>query len=226
MRRKTAASGVSRRTASAEQRRLERACGDGVDKSLNSIASQARALADRIDEARASLAGHPAPPRPVALTSLKTPVSRPAPQLPAHGLTGPQHRILDALAWLEGLGITQRASRVQVAFLAGYKPGGGAFNNTLGALRTAGLIDYPSSGEVALTGDGRSRANHPDAPLTTETLQHAVMDRLSGPQRRILQPLIDAYPSEVSTEDLARAAGYEATGGAFNNTVGACGRWG
>lgn len=118
------------------------------------------------------------------------------------------------------LGIAERASRIQVAFLAGYKPGGGAFNNTLGSLRSAGLIDYPNSGEVALTEDGNRFARHPETPLTDEALQHMVMKRLTGPQQRVLQPLIDAWPEDMSTEALAAAAGYEAGGGAFNNTRG------
>lgn len=152
--------------------------------------------------------------------------ARPAPPAPsrstctANGLTGPQQRILDALRWLSDLGITERASRVQVAFLAAYKPGGGAFNNTLGSLRSAGLITYPSSGEVALTEDGRAKAQPWGQPLTNEALHEAVMARLAGPQRRVLQPLIDAWPEGMDVRELARVAGYEAGGGSFNNTRG------
>ena len=135
-------------------------------------------------------------------------------------LTGPQCRILDALAWLAELGVAARASRVQVAFIAGYKPGGGSFNNTLGSLRTAGLVEYPGSGLVELTADGRRLAQDPDIPHTDEALQRAVLEKLTGPQCRVLQPLIDAYPDELDREALATAAGYEAGGGSFNNTVG------
>lgn len=132
-------------------------------------------------------------------------------------LTGPQQRILDALAWLADLGIADRASRVQVAFLSEYKPKGGAFNNTLSSLRSAGLVDYPSSGEVALTVAGEACATRLDLPATDEALQRRVLDKLSGPQRRVLQPLIDAWPEDMAVEVLADAAGYEAGGGAFNN---------
>jgi len=135
-------------------------------------------------------------------------------------VSGPQQRVLDALAWLYHLGIAERASRVQVAFLARYKPGGGAFNNTLGAMRSAGLIEYPSSGEVTLTKSGLARARAPDVPLTDEALQRAIMDRLTGPQRRVLGAVIDAWPSDIGVNELARAAGYEAGGGAFNNQRG------
>ena len=44
------------------------------------------------------------------------------------------------------------------------------------------------------------------------------MERLNGPQRRVLEPLMDAWPDEMSVEDLACAAGYVPVGGAFNNT--------
>ena len=122
----------------------------------------------------------PAPNPPVTVSSTPEPSSLPPapsstqPKHPSRGgggacrvlsmgLTGPQQRVLDALSWLADLGIADRASRLQVAFLAGYKPGGGAFNNTLGSLRSAGLIDYPSSGEieVALTDEGTGRKRYP-----------------------------------------------------------------
>ena len=135
-------------------------------------------------------------------------------------LTGPQQRILNALAWLSELGIADRASRIQVAFLAGYKPGGGAFNNTLGSLRSAGLIEYPSAGEVSLTEEGSMKAETVNMPLTNEALHRAVMEKLSGPQRRVLQPLIDRYPLDMDVHELADDSGYEVGGGAFNNTRG------
>ena len=200
-------------------RRLSKA-----DRAIAGLAGEVRALAGKLEEARASLADLPAPPKPKSVAPeppRKRPVARPSSiQAPSQGLTGPQQRILDALAWLEGLGIAERASRVQAAFLAGYKPGGGAFNNTLGSLRSAGLIEYPSAGEIVLTEEGRACAREADMPLTTEALQRAVLNRLSGPQRRVLQPVIAAWPDEMSVEELADAAGYEAGGGAFNNTRG------
>ena len=135
-------------------------------------------------------------------------------------LTGPQRRVLRALRWLEDMGIAYAASRTQVAFLAGYKPGGGAFNNTLGSLRSAGLIEYPTSGDVKLTSDGRAQTPRIDTPLTSEALQSAVFERLNGPQRRLLKPVIETYPDPVDLDSLAQASGYEKGGGAFNNTRG------
>ncbi len=133
-------------------------------------------------------------------------------------LTGPEQRILDALAWLESIGI-ERPEQTAVAFLAGYTIGGGAWNNPRGALRTKGLIEY-SGDALLLTDAGRSFARFPEVALTTEELQRRVLERLPGPESRILRVLIDAYPKGLANDELARAAGYEPGGGAYNNPRG------
>lgn len=135
------------------------------------------------------------------------------------GLSGPQLRILGALAWLETIGVAP-ANVVAAAFLPGYRPNGGAFNNTKGSLRSAGLIDYPTPGLVALTDQGRAAAPDVEAPRTRSALHAMVLDRLEGPERRILQPLLSAYPEDLSISELAAASGYEENGGSFNNTKG------
>jgi hypothetical protein len=138
----------------------------------------------------------------------------------AEGINGPQQRILDALAWWESVGVTV-PTRVQIAVVAGYSPDGGAFSNPLGALRTAGLVEYPQAGVVSLTAEGRQHAAAPaDAP-TTEALHEKVMAILDGPKRRILEPLLRAYPDAMTREDLAAASRYDANGGAFSNPLGA-----
>jgi hypothetical protein len=69
---------------------------------------------------------------------LHSPSAAPAGGKPASStLTGPEQRILDAIAWLEALGQTE-SDQTAVAFLAGYTVGGGAFNNPRGALNTKG----------------------------------------------------------------------------------------
>lgn len=130
-------------------------------------------------------------------------------------ITGPQQRVLDALAWLERLGL--EGERVRVGFLSGYRRGG-RFSDVVSSCRTSGLIDYPRSGVIELTPEGRALATPLDIPATTGSIQAAVMARLNGPQRRVLQPLIDAYPEEVSREELAPASGYQ-LGGRFADVV-------
>ena len=217
---------VERRIEAARQADRER-CLELLEKAESGIDAAVEDIANQFRQARQLLPDPSAPLVPADPTPLQRQADprrpappKPSPRAPSSGLTKPQQRVLDALAWLADMGIAERASRVQVAFLADYKPQGGAFNNTLGSLRTAGLVEYPSAGEVALTVDGGASACRLDLPPTSEALQRAVMERLTGPQRRILQPLIDAYPDALTAEELAEASGYEAKGGAFNNYRG------
>ncbi len=75
---------------------------------------------------------------------------RESPVITDSDLTGPEQRILDAIAWLESIGVDS-PEETAVAFLAGYRIGGGAFNNPRGRLRIKGLIDYVGSGCLRLT---------------------------------------------------------------------------
>lgn len=133
-------------------------------------------------------------------------------------ITGPQQRILDAIAWLESIGI-DAPMQVAVAFLAGYTFGGGAFNNPRGTLRSNGLVDYVGSAQIRLTDSGRQCANYPKVPLTVDEMQRHVMGVLPGPHQKILRVLLDQYPNAITKDECASLAGY-ATGGAFNNPLG------
>jgi hypothetical protein len=139
--------------------------------------------------------------------------------VPAQGLNGPQQRILDAIAWWGAFGI-ERPVNEQVAFISGYSPTSGAYFNPRGALRAAGLIEYPSPNVLALTEAGREKANEPDVVPTREELQRRVLGKLNGPQQRILQPLLEAHPSPLSNDELAAKSGYSPTSGAFFNPRG------
>jgi len=133
-------------------------------------------------------------------------------------LPGPEQRILDAVMWLHSIGVEEADQRA-VAFLANYSPGGGAFNNPKAKLKGKGLIDYLPSGRLRATEEGRTRANAPEIPLSTEELHAKVMAQLGGPEQRILKPLLDCYPRSMPVTELAEKANYE-MGGAFNNPKG------
>ena len=133
-------------------------------------------------------------------------------------LTGPEQRILDAIAWLDSIGVPE-PEQPAVAFLAGYTFNGGAFNNPRGRLRTRGLVSYRGDG-IALTDEGRKLARVPEAQLDAESLQRFVLDRLPGPEQRLLVPLLRAYPESMGNEELAAAAKYAPRSGAFNNPKG------
>jgi uncharacterized protein len=195
-----------------------------VDKQRDSLTQALQALTVELGNLGSRLQAHnkpagngldrsPPPARP-------QPVARPTkPARTDQQLTGPEQRILDALAWLEALGVEAPPNEA-VAFLAGYRPGGGAYSNPRGKLRVAGLIDYVGKGQLVLTTAGRSLANAPDLPPTTKELQEAVLSRLNGPEQRILRPLLEAYPQALELPELAAKAGYDHKGGAFSNPRG------
>lgn len=138
---------------------------------------------------------------------------------PSGERTGPEQRILDAIAWLEAANGRPAQEQVAVAFVAGYTAGGGAFQNPRGRLRALGLIRY-TEGRLELTDEGRAAARPPAAALTATEVQTRVLERLPGPEQRILRVLLEAFPAAVENDELARRAGYEPGGGAFQNPRG------
>ncbi|MBS0187938.1 MAG: ATP-binding protein [Planctomycetes bacterium] len=155
------------------------------------------------------------------------PVPAPAPRTyrPAQpswpsDLTGPEQRILDAAAFFSSVGDAQ-PRRAAVAIVAGYSSiSGGAFANPCGALRSKGLITYPSSDQIALTDDGRAKARA-SGPRSLSEFHELLLSMLPGPEARILRPLIDNGGRPMSREKNAEAAGYTSTsGGAYANPLG------
>lgn len=158
-------------------------------------------------------------PAPAPVQRQPAPV-REARQSEGNGaLSRSQHRILDALAWWAAFGIEQ-PRREQVAFIAGYSPTSGGLFNLLGGLRSAGMIDYPQGGSVALTEAGRAVASIPDVDLTREAFHAQARAKLSGPQVKVLDPVLAAYPDEIASDEVADAAGYSRTSGGFFNLRG------
>jgi uncharacterized protein len=159
-----------------------------------------------------------APNRPVpraAVPPART--ERPARQPTAvtdSALPGPQRKLLTVLATY-GPRMIQ-----QLGMQSGYVTTGGAFRNPLGALRSAGYVT-PTKGEpIAITEEGLAALGPYDPlPTGTDLLDHW-MAGLPGPCKKILAVLVDAWPDSVPVVDLAAAAGYEPTGGAFRNPLG------
>ena len=137
----------------------------------------------------------------------------------ATGLTNPEQRILDAIAWLEDVGVEQ-PEQPAVSFLAGYAYGSGAFNNPRGSLRVKGYVEYHSGNRIALTAAGRGLARHAEAPLDNAQLHAKILSKLPNPEQRLLRPLLESYPNAMRQEDLAQAANYQHGSGAFNNPRG------
>jgi soluble cytochrome b562 len=137
----------------------------------------------------------------------------------ADGVTGPQQRILNALSWWKAFG-HEAVSNEQAAFIAGYSPNSGGYNNPRGGLKSLGLVDYPSPGMVALTASGEAKAATPSGAPTGEELRQRVLAKLNGPQQRILSVVIAAYPNALSNEEAAGQAGYTPNSGGYNNPRG------
>ena len=138
---------------------------------------------------------------------------------PPEGITPAKQRILDALAFLEGIGLAQ-ADKTQLALMADARPTSGAYFNNLGALRTAELITYPRPGLVALTETGHAIADPGTAPATTAELQASIRAKLTPAKWRLLEALIAVYPKALPKDDLAARAGARDTSGAYFNNLG------
>lgn len=137
-----------------------------------------------------------------------------APATVSSSLTSSQQKIVNSVAWWQSVGI-QSPKRVQVAFVAGYKPGSGNFNNLLSQLSTAGLIEYPRPGLIFLTDAGSAVAS-PDS-ISHHSPSEAARAILNGPQTKLFDQAIRAYPDSLTREQLASDAGYSAGSGNFNN---------
>jgi hypothetical protein len=142
-----------------------------------------------------------------------------AEQADREALSGPEQRIIDAIAWMNSIGI-EEPEQVAVAFLARYTYGAGSYNNPRGRLRSRGLVEYRPNDRIRLTDDGRTLAQDFADDLTQEELHKRVMDRLPSPAQRILQPLLQVYPEALTNEELAKRARYAVGKGAFNNPKG------
>lgn len=187
-------------------------------------AALAKAL-EYIDGLPPTLAAQPSvrkkalpPPPPAPVIPRARPASPPATiktNPNATELTRSHLKVIEALVFWRSLGF-ERPTRAQVAAASGYSQSSGGFNNLLGQLRTAGLIDYPVKGLLALTEAGVEAAPAPDFSRNT---RERLADILSRPQALIL----DALPkdgSPMSREELGNATGYSPTSGGFNNLLG------
>jgi uncharacterized protein len=127
-------------------------------------------------------------------------------------LSGGERKILSVLAQYP-----KGRTKSQVAIITGYSHKGGAFNNYLSALRTRGLIE--KHGELLIiTEIGLQTGIYEVLPTGSELIQYW-KNQLGKAERAILDVLVDRYPNQLSKEEIANHAGYEASGGGFNNAM-------
>lgn len=194
----------------------------GAGRALEAVFE--RAGVRRVLEDLSRLAASKAPvvvPRPVPASTRPAAAHRAvAPAVTDGTVSGPQQRILNALAWGEALGLGALV-KTQLALLADASPTSSAFSNNLGALRSAGFIDYPAPGRVGLRPEGQARAEATGVPQSSADLQRALFAKLPAPQVRILEALVACYPDALPKDDLAMAAGASPSSSAFSNNLGA-----
>lgn len=134
-------------------------------------------------------------------------------------LTPAKQRILNALAFLEGIGVSS-AERAQLALLADTTPSSSAYANNLGALRTAGFVDYPGQNLVSLSGSGRAAADGGAVPSTSAELHEVLRSKLPPAKWKIVAALIDAYPNALPKQELAQRADTTPDSSAYSNNLG------
>lgn len=134
------------------------------------------------------------------------------------GVSGPQLKLLKALAEAEGIG-RDAISRTWLAFLAGVSPLSSGFEKNVSTLSSRGLIRYPGKGEVALTEEGRAVAPPSEVPVTTEEMLARIKQLISGPQAELFQILHDKHPYDLSREELAQLARVSEKSSGFEKNV-------
>lgn len=188
-----------------------------IDNLLRTLEPFVASLREELDEERKAGA-----PQRTPAPSPRAPAAKPAPAVaaagPAPGLSRPQQRILDALSWLKALGIDS-ADRVRAAMLADQSPRSSGYEKNVSTLKTAGLIDYPASGYLALTSAGAAAAQKSTVPLTDAGLHSIIRSHVSGPQWRLLEALIEVYPQDLDRATLAARADTSHTSSGFEKNV-------
>jgi hypothetical protein len=208
---------------------------DAIAADYEGIAASARGLLEQVEalarDAKARLdADHglalqiAPPPRPAPAARRPEPPRRAAPPAaPAatnghEGLSRSQQAIIDALAWLEAVGVPE-PRKGPLALIAGASSKSSGFRNNLSVLSTAGLIQRLADQRVALTEAGRAHAAAPDVAPSRHDVQEAVLGRLSSSQAALLRVLIDAAGEPVDREQLAEAAGVSPSSSGFRNNL-------
>lgn len=137
---------------------------------------------------------HLAPPRPAIVEGDDT-------------LTGPQQKLLDALAWWKARR-HDKPTRAQIGAIAGWKAKGSNLKDRLSELMRKGIVTYPTTGLVALTELGASIATEQDLG---RPLIDCVREMLTGPQCKVFNALLDAG-CEMTRVDIGAAVGWEPGG--------------
>lgn len=124
-------------------------------------------------------------------------------------------RMLESLGRMAPL----RLSKAQWGTVAKMKHTSGTFSTYLGELRRANLIEEDTAG-FTLTDDGFGYLGGRPDPMTGEELQQHYLSILRSGASRMLQAIMDAYPSGLAKDELSERVGIVATSGTFSTYIG------
>lgn len=196
---------------------------------IGRIEHRTAALDDLLRECTAELgqAKHMLQLREAALiAAARRPAPQPAPRVPAARATSSTphtsnvggacgRAILEALASRHPTPLTL----MQLATLAGYSPSSSTFDNSRGALRSAGLIEYGSR-HIVITDAGLAEVGpRPPAKTGTELLE-LWATKLPKREVQILEAAARANSHGLAKQELADTIGMSITSSSFDNYVG------
>lgn len=125
------------------------------------------------------------------------------------GLSPTQRKIIDAVAEMEAVCRTP-PPRVLVAMTSGYKNvKSHGFAKALSGLSAAGLVEYPDSGRVTLSGEGRRHAAPCQAPMTHDELRERIAAVLGPTAGKLIKVISSTYPHEIERTEVAAQCGYQ-----------------
>jgi len=218
------------RDAAGRIEKLLQAASGAVD-----VLGDLQARLARVVESQAKAGAEAAPQEDGAVE----PVSRPAagrsaapppPPKPPHSpavdeaagdrLRDGRQAILDWTHWATVMFGDAPIRRDLLAQLVGKHVRTKTFLNDLGALRTAGLIDYGEGGGVRLTEAGLPRARKTEAPATPADLRERLKTLLTPAQARLFDMLVRAWPETIARGAIADAVGKHVRTKTFLNDLG------
>jgi hypothetical protein len=122
-------------------------------------------------------------------------------------LTGPQLKLLQALAWWRAMG-HEAVTRAQAAAIAGWKTTGSNIKDRASELRVRGLV-AGGADALSLTPEGIAAAPEPDMAAT---LVEGIRAVLSGPQRSLFDLLLERGGGPIESTAAAEALNWQPGG--------------
>jgi uncharacterized protein len=193
--------------------------GTGI-AAVRAFGEQLETLRKQLQDVPIQIMSTPLGPRALPPPAKKrpgpTPSRTPAVLADRLAIPGTHARVLDALTELEAYHVS-RPSRALTALFAGYgHPRSKGFTNALGAMRSAGLLEYHGAGEIALAPE----AVRPSIRVAPgQRLGDRVLEQVPQLHGRILGQLLEHGPLE--REVLAEVSGYgHVRSKGFTNALG------